>query len=346
MAKRSAILYTAPIDSPFILSNEAERLYRKQLIYEGEFVTPKGQRIKVDRSLIDHWAKSHKELIAAGFTPPLPLEHTTDPEKNRGQVLAMEVGADEKGRYSLFGTVKFSDAEAEKLAARTNVSVYAPPEFKYAGRKWSSPITHVALTNYPVVPSLGNFQTIAASLQGEIKMAFDWTPIQELLDLPEGTELTDETAVTVLTMAIDALKKAAGEKPAEKKPDETPAPDKKPDPVPLSASFVGILRDNRRMKLDALQQAGKLTKAARDKLEKQYLGDEALSLSLSSQTGGDGFDQMVEVLSANDRCVPLIEKTGRQVVVLSNNGAGGGEESPLVKDAKRRAEEAKKKRRR
>jgi hypothetical protein len=298
--------------------------------------------------MIRHWVASHGELIAAGFKPPLPLEHTRDPAANRGEVVAMEEGTDAEGRASLYAKVRFADAEAEKLAARTNVSIYSPPSFEYAGRTFDQPITHVALTNYPVVPKLDGFQAIAASLHGEISMAIDWAPIQDALDLPEGVELTDDNAVELILVAIQNMK---GDKPPEKKPPEPPkadaagdAPPKADSPAkpPIAASFVNMLRDNRAMKLDRLVAEGKLTPVARKEIEKAHLTDGAISLSLGGVD--DGFDRLCIVLSANAPCVPLKERTGAQTVALSHSHNPGTATNPLLADAQRRSEERAKRR--
>lgn len=336
---------SAPVDEPFVLSDQAQRLYRKELIYEGTFRGPGGRTIQADRALLEHWAKIGGELIAAGFRPPLPLEHTTNPEASRGEIQRFETGLDSKGRFALFGLARFADSEAEKLASRTNVSIYSPPAFEYAGKRWAQPITHVALTSYPVVPFLEGFQAIAASYLGEIKMAFDWSPIAEALELPDDIELNDDNAAAVIVMAIQNLK---GQKP-EKKPEEKPAekpPVDKPEEKPLAASanpvMQGLLRDNRKMKLDQLQREGRLTKAARDLIEKEYLSESAVALSLGG--GNDGFDRTMEVLQANPPCVPLKEKTGAQTIALSHHAKTDAKDNPLLADAERRAAAAKNRR--
>lgn len=321
----------------FELANAAERLYRKQLAYVGQFVksTAGGdQPFEITEADIDHWALTHDELTAAGIEVPLPIEHTTDPEKRRGTVVKIEKGLDSKGRQSLFMLSRFRDAEAEKLASTANVSIYVPPSFKDGkGRVFTRPIRHVALTDYPVIPELDGFQTIAASFVGELSMAIDWSAIQTALDLPEGVELTDANAVEVILTAIAAMKakpgeekkpdEKAGDKPGEKpgeKPAGTPPAATPPAPKPIAASFVRMLKDNRSLKLDRLMAEGKLVKAARDKIEKEHLSDGSLALSLESENGEVAFDSLIATLSALPPCVPLKERTGAQVLALSNPG--------------------------
>jgi len=180
-------------------------------------------------------------------------------------------------------------------------------------------------------------------------MAIDLAPIAEALELPDGVELTEDNLVALV---VTALKNAKGEKPAEKPPEEKPPVGDKPaEKPPMAASnnpmLQSLVRDNRRMKLDQLAREGRLTKPARDLIEKEYLTDQAISLSLNGTD--DGFDKAMAIIAANPPCVPVKgEKTGVQAtstVALSHNADTGRGKSSLVADAERRAEQAKNRRR-
>lgn len=149
------------------------RTYRKEVVYLGNFIKrdPKSGSVQfelpVDETLLDHWVATFKKMQAEGIDVPVPLEHTADPEKNRGKVIKLtkEQNPHREGP-SLYAYIQFRDAESEKMAASSQVSLYSPPEF-VSGKdtKYVRPIRHVALTDYPLIPGLANFEkAVVASL--------------------------------------------------------------------------------------------------------------------------------------------------------------------------------------
>lgn len=333
-----AVAFNSPCHSPFELSDYQERVYRKELIYVGTF-HKNGVRWEVTEDLLHHWAKTHGEFLASGIEVPLPIEHTRNPEARRGTVTKLEVAKNSRGLPALFGYVKFRDAEAEKLASTTNVSIYVPPEFTDGnGRTYYRPLCHVALTDYPVVPGLDKFQAIAASLVGEMKMSL--ATLAEKLGIPVADQDEAHLEAQIL-MAYSGMKeklaKLEGDQAAPEGGD-APADKPKGDAPPIAAGFVNLLRKNRTMELDSLQHAGLLTPAARKTIEASYLTEKSLTLSLSSTDGADdGFDGLVKTLRENGRVILLGEKSRAQAMTMS----GKDGTTVLVADAKRRAEQAK-----
>lgn len=158
-------------------SDKSGLIFRKELIYEnvpGETfrkkTAEKDQTFTVDSDRLDYWADTGNTMIQNGVKVPVPLKHTDDPEKNRGQIVRFERGLNDDGREALFGVVKFRDQEAAKLAASTDVSIFVPdkPVYDGLGREYIHPIRHVCCTDYPVIPKLGGFEAIAASLELDV----------------------------------------------------------------------------------------------------------------------------------------------------------------------------------
>ena len=325
-----------------------KNVYRKELIYTGHFVkkTPqKEQRFSVTEDDLTHWVETGVQMLSNGIEIPLPLEHTENPEAKRGDVVGFETGINDKGLPALYGLCTFVDADAEKLAASANCSIYVPEDFTDGkGNTYERPVRHVALTNYPVIPGLAKFETIALSLlepTGENEM-----PLKELAKAV-GVEVQDGADDATIEKAIatsfgtmrkeldDLKKKSKTDPPADPKPADKP-------PVKIAAGFLSMARDNRTLKLDALVKAGNITPATRDKLAAQYVTDDALTLSLSSEEGdADGFDTMVAALGENDP-VQLAEQSGPQLdgEALTLSEVGDPKKNPMLAEAQARANAA------
>ena len=178
------VVFRVPRTAPGLaLGNDKTGLtFRKELIYAnlpGESFKKKtadhDQEFTVDEDRLDHWCNVGNTMLHNGVKVPVPLKHTDEPEKNRGQVLRFERGTNEEGREALFGVIKFRDEEAAKLAASTDVSIFVPdkPVYDGFGNEYVQPIRHVCCTDYPVIPKLGGFEAIAASLELSSKPVAD-----------------------------------------------------------------------------------------------------------------------------------------------------------------------------
>lgn len=303
--------------SPWVCSDETNKLYRKKILKVGNFEkSTDGIKFDVTPRSLDHLVNTFKEMRANGVRVPLPMGHTTDESKNKGWVVDMEHDGE-----SLWATIQFTVDNAEELTKSNDVSVYIPHEKKDGqGRLYHRPITHVALTPYPVIPGLGDFQAVAASFVKESSM--DWSKLQKALGI--STVMTDENAVGLIAEAFEKAK--------------TPVAT-----TPISASqppaVINIVKDNRRMRLDSLVTAGKLSPAVRDELIVAFNADKAIALSFDTPDA-DNFDLVVKALEKNEPLKAGV-KSGIQLSDPLKTG-NTGETSPLVEDAKRRAAAASK----
>lgn len=288
-------------------------VYEKELIYVGTFV--KGDlKFNVTEKLIDNWVKEAAAMGQHGFKIKLPVEHTFDPEKNRGHVTALSKKLDSEGRIGLFGRLEFLTAEDAKLAKSTDVSIYSPPSYQMGnGYNATRPITHVALTDYPVVPGLDPFETLAASLKEVMKMSMK--DLAEKLGLTIPAEVTDEAAIADMIMAeMQKLKDAVAASQGG------PSQDQKT----LEASMKSMMKELRGAKIDALVSGCKLTPAEAASWKKTYVSSEAISLSNT-----DGFESAYALAQQREAFTVPGEKTKSQSNFDPNT-------NPLLKDAKRR----------
>ena len=222
--------------------------YRKEVIYEGTWGTRKKGYFKVDEKLIDHWVVQASTMMSMGFKANLPVEHTTDPEANRGKVLRFEKGVNKQGKKSLYSVIEFADEEAAKLALTADVSIYSPETYEMGnGYIALRPITHLALTDYLLVPGLEDFETISASTTEEG---------MTLLELATALGLTpkegaDDAAVSELIITAFKDLKASNDAKSVVKND---------DPA-VQASLLDLVKKSRKLQIDGLVAQLKLTPA-------------------------------------------------------------------------------------
>lgn len=288
-------------------------LFNKELIYVGQF--SKGEHeFNITEADIDNWVSEYAVMSAYGFRVKLPVEHTFDPEKTRGDVVGLFKARDSKNRIALFGQLRFVDSDAAKLARTTDVSIFSPPVYQMGnGYVAKRPITHVALTDYPVVPGLDGFETLAASLHEGTHMIM--AELAKMLGIEIPAEVTDDAAIAELIAGeFGKLKDAA--KPADEKPADEPKPDDA-----MAASMVKLMTNLRLSQIDGLVHAEKLTPAEAKEWKKAY----AETVSLSNT---DGFDKAYELASKRTSLNLTGEKTKRQ--------ASGDVDNALIADAKRR----------
>lgn len=339
--------------------------FRKAIMRKGTFYDAKTNRtFTVTDETLQHWEDTFKAMSANGNRVYVPMLHQVDNRLN----IFPEEGASEPGGSGDYnrGWVKDIYKDGDRLMAiidvhgedgikavkRNDVSVYAPPKWTDgAGNEYEWPILHVALTPAPVIPGLGEFEPLAASqyFYREEKKSMDWTKIKTAFGIDK--DLTDETAEQLLLSRAEQVDKTITEltdslaeaQESLRKSEQalqlarTASPEvKTPDPTVLS-----LLKDNRTMKVDQLVTSGVLSTAAAKLIKDKHLTDESLSLSLARTDGGknDGFDLMIEVLSAN-KPARLGERTGPQVIELSRQRGDGDEANILVKDAERRGKKA------
>jgi hypothetical protein len=297
------------------LSTENGLRWRKPILKVGDFKKDStGEEFSFSQEHIDFFAESFEHKI------PVPAEHTTDPDKNRGWVVKMSVEGD-----TLYGDFEFS----EELVPDPNIydtSVNIPV---IDGR--AQAIDHVALTSYPVVKGLGTFEAISCSLiSKKEKETVDWKTLATALSL---SELTEDNAAEVLTKAFKSLSEEIENLKNEKKAlelslSENPKIDIK-DVKEKNGKVIKLALKGRKTEIAALP----LSKAAKGKLEKVFCSEDAIALSLNHETF-DTFEEVVEAISEHDP-LDFEEITGVQ---LSDRNKGGRKENGLLADAKARAE--------
>lgn len=289
--------------------------YRKEVIYEGRWGTRKKGYFTVDEKLIDHWVVQASTMLEMGFKINLPVEHTTDPEANRGRVLGFEKGVNKKGKKSLYSIIEFANEDAAKLALTSDVSIYSPETYEMGnGYIALRPITHIALTDYPLVPGLEEFETISASTTEES---------MTLLELATALGLTpeegaDDAAVSELIVSAFKDLKAAAEKPAPK--NEDPA---------VQASLLDLVKKSRKLQIDGLVSQMKLTPAE----AKDWVASYTPKDFAASQT--DGFDMAFSLAEKRAPYADLSKGTGSQTPPRDPS------KNPVLVDAQKRADAAK-----
>lgn len=333
-------------------ATEDPLVYRKELIYVDTFTKDNGEEkfsFAVDEKLIDHWVETFKRYTTNGNKVPVPLGHSTDPEKTRGEVIEFERGRDSQGRTALFGKIKFRDAEAAKLSKTSNVSIYVEPQYKDGkANVYEKPVLHVALTDYPVVPGLEPFQAIAASNdRKEKKMTLQELAAKFGLDPATPAEQVFEA----IALAFDELKGGKPPVPGQQPPapGAPPAgPPKKPafgeepeEGVQLSLNPVlcDQTRENRELKIDALLKEGFVTPALAKSLKEKYCAEPSIKLALDH--GHDEFKTVHDTIRSNGKVVHYGGRSGPQpgmpdnAVALSNSLKP--ENNPLIASAMRMA---------
>lgn len=312
---------------------EGKPIYIKELIYAGEFQQSNGMRFRVDEALLSHWATTNGELLSNGISVPVPISHTENPEANRGQVLKMFVDKNRNGVPALFGQIQFRDQGSAEIAKTAQVSLYSPPEFVDGkGNRYVRPIKHVALTDYPVVPGLQAFESIAASFV----VPFKKEATMPLKDLAKRLNIQcedDAQLAETIVASFEANTALITSKDAEIEALRAKVP---ADPLTVTAAHKGMLRDNRSMKLDALVTKGHISPAVKDDLLSAFCTEDALTLALSRETPTDGFDAIVAALSKNV-IVPL---GSSNVVVLAQDQLVHDNVNPLLNDVEKRRKSA------
>lgn len=313
-------------------------LYRKEVVPTGHMKDGKGTRFFVDESRLSHWAYTHGRMLEAGHRVPSPMNHTFDPDKNRGFVKDLRVESNSKGEPSLFGYFELDDPKL----AKTDVSIFVESEFEDAkGNKFRDVIRHVALTDYPMVPGMDGFTLVMAATPEDP----DTMKVKELLKKYKVTPKEGESEEDALQAYIDGVTAKAKEirddiQSDPPKADDDPPPADPPavpknEPEMIAASAVlPLVQQNRTARIKGLLDSRKITKAQHDALIKQYVPT-GESISLSSLQA-DGFDSAMTVFElaspiADDRR----EKTG-----LQRTWDEG--QNPVVNAARKRAEAAKK----
>lgn len=299
----------------------SEGKYKKPILRVGEFQkSTDGTKFSFTQEHLNYFASAFSNRI------PVPSEHTTDPDKNRGWVTDIEVDGD-----ILYGVFEFSDFVKDPNIYDT--SVYIPIE---EGRV--QPIEHVALTSYPVVDGLGKFESIACSLvpinEEKNIVAVNWANLRTTLELSE--DLTEENVVDVLTARFKSL----SEEVNSLKLSNTELKKQIPPVITVEqvkqkhGKLIDLAKSARKTKIEALP----LSKAVQDKLVELYCSDGSIALALSENDTADTFDAVVSALAENS-LLELGERTNIQTgIQLSDPSKSEQKKNGLVANAEKRKE--------
>lgn len=324
---------------------------RKQLIYVGDFskhdqkTGDKVVEFQVTPELIDHWHNTHWQMSQMGVEVPAPNEHTTDAAARKGTWIETETGNDEKGRYSLFGYIRFKDQASLDAHKDGQVSVYVPPKAVHQGRTFWTPIEHAALTDYPVIPGLDKFKAIAASIISESPktMADENKTPNPLRAVATRLGIAETVPDDKLESAILDAKSIT--------PDSSSAPSvastesNSATPPAIAAALIKQMKKGREADIVAL--SNRLVPAVTTALKTLFLSDTALKLSSTDESVDKSYEDVMAALRLQPVMAIKGEKTGPQLpngaMSLSNQDGGGATTTKLdiVAAAKKLAQQHK-----
>ena len=283
-----------------ISSSTGELTYEKELAYVGDFYkASEDLEFSITEEFIDHWCRSENSMSMAEMEIPLPSKHTEESGFKKGKVSSFSKKIDSQGRTGLFGKVAFDNQEAADKFKNSGVSIYVKKDVTVPTTKEfiTFPVTHVALTDYPVLPGMDSFTEVAASLNAEpafTKNLFkkEGDKMNHVLKLAETLDIDVEDAEDAATKISgkfkelsDTVVSLSDEIKAIKKPEE-----KKKDLPVISASMFDMMQENRENKITKLLEEGYVTPAQVKDVEAKYLNKEAIVLALSSEGDTDDFN--------------------------------------------------------
>ena len=341
--KKLAFALNAKDVNAFSFSSEDSLIAEKQVIYVGSFYQEvEDEWFDVQESDLDNFIVQHDRMLSNGIEVPMPEEHNFMPSDRRGKVLSYYKGLDDKGRVSLFARVEFKDAQTKRDFKDSQVSLYSPPVF-VDGQKNSYPraITHLALTDYPVVPDLGTWKTIAASAKPKTKdKPMLMKQLAVALSLQPADDATEESLVEMITAHFSAMNKTAEDNKtlvaslsaeietlkANPNPANPPAPE-------VSPAMLSMMKENRTMKLSTLTEAGRISPVVKTALEDLFASDSAVTMAFSNTPAAKSsvatFDKVIDALSKNE-ITSSGEGTGPQTLKFSSQKEGDNSSSNVL----------------
>ncbi len=334
------------------LSNDGDDLtYEKQIAYVGQFYKDAGNiEFEITETAIDHWVDVQASLIGEGVEVPMPFEHNIDVPR-KSTALEYTKKEDSKGRVGLFAKVKFKDKESYGELKDSQTSIYVEREMITPVKKTHHhlPITHVAWTEYPVLPGMDRITAIAASLKAtpvftkecfkkETKMAdiITLSSLASSLGIDIKDEKEDKAIADSIALSFTSLKDSQSILEGKITDLEKLIPKKKDVPV-IAASLVTMGTENRQNKIDGLLRDGYITAAQAKSATEKYCSNDSVVLALSSEISPDDFVWWAENEKLGEK-TPLHggEQTGTQnneeyILKLSREDLNDPEKNPLHK---------------
>jgi hypothetical protein len=329
--------------------------FKKEIVRVGSYVHPTtGDAFDITPAMLKNFVKQFHQMQVNGVTVPFQRGHDIEDDTAK-DALGTVYDMDENGK-SCFGYIEVIGAGAIEETLRNDVSIYSPPEWiDGKGNVYRAPVVHVALHPYPVLPDLGGWQTIAASLASKkddapqkkerrqgTEETMDLKALQKLAKtLGIEDELTEDNAAEKIGAAVKALSKKVGdlEKKAEKATKALELAQTQKDEAEKDAEIpeavLELAVDARATKIEALVEAGKLKPACAEKIAQRFGEGDSLKLSLGA--GREDFKFWLGIIGENETR-DMKEKTGPQVLAL--HGAGSPDalkDNPLIQSAERMA---------
>jgi hypothetical protein len=310
---------------------EGGKRYKKEIIRTGSFLKDSEElEFVISLDTLYYWASLFKTLKENGIKVPVQNGHW-DSDTTYGYVVDMYVEEE-----SLFAEMELFGEDVDTLVKTKDVSIYSPLEWTDGtGNTYVRPILHVALTAYPLIPGLKDFEELAASLfNRKEKKKMDWAKIKEVLGITE--EIKDENGEELLLSAIAKMQEKAKKEKEDLVASLKEGKDSKKEKKELDPLTLSLAQDNISSKLERLVEANKVTPSVKDELQELFVGDKGSNLSLSLSNGNlNMINKIIEVMGKND-VVELGEKTGHQGILSLSDPSRAKKESPLMRDAKTR----------
>ena len=267
-------------------------VFRKKILKCGDYVYPdNGMKFSITPKDLDRFVQTFHEMRRDGIEIPIPKDHSLHVEDNTGFVREMR-----RNSNYLEADIEFLNSKEAENARKGGVSVWIPPHFQNAKRKYLRPIMHVSLTSYPMIPGLGNFDLICAVFtpNGKKRKEGMLSPaMQSVMDaltqymgweVPESvTNGEDEQAAAFicgLLIGQDTSTETAPETASTE--GVSPTPEATADvPVELVMSAIW----GRKAQLENFVRQGRLSPAKEATLRQQFARDNMSSAQLRRTEG-------------------------------------------------------------
>lgn len=147
----------------------APTTFYKELVHVGTFAPKDDLVVTITADDLQHWLNIFRQYQENGLEVPVYVGHVAldddqAPEKRRGTLRDMWLQSNGKGVAALYGKIEFDSTAAAELRS-SQVSINSVPWFVDGkGRSYERPLTHIAITDIPVVPGLEPFVALSLSL--------------------------------------------------------------------------------------------------------------------------------------------------------------------------------------
>jgi len=282
-----------------------------------------------------------------GIPVPITKEHgTNEIDDTLGYVAGVYEQKDKKGNDALYAVLQF-DEMPSKTIENAGASLESPAIYTVSttGEVLNNPLVAVTITPTPAIPDMEPL-TLALSLGGQgghnpppqhyqnamndqlAALCMDFLGLDATAYTDKEAELLEVVAKGFAELikakpeevaSAEAPPNAEGappnaeevalseESPAEAKPEKDEEADKDAQIAELQLSLAQMHQEQRMTKLNALAQAGKLSKGAFDQAKATYGGNLALSRQKE-------FNDFVKIIEANHPVVQTQSATDVQVL--------------------------------